>query len=228
MNCAVVVPHGGVALAEECRRSVEQYCDRFALTAVFLSEAKVHAKGPGTYPYGRFEKFQVERVFDQFDRVLLLDADTLITHHAPNVFDEVPVDEIGAVREDVYRITKSRRRGIRQIQDVMGELDWHKLMFNSGVIVASRMHRKLWETGDELNRTLLDQRLGKYKEQKIVNWRARKFGFAIKWLDPRWNFLRMYEMKLGLDRTESFIIHYAGRTNRRLKRRADARMLGLC
>ena len=225
MKNAVVVPHGGIGLSNECRESVERYCKRFGLAPVFLPEAKVNADGVGKYKFGRFEKFQAGEVLADFDRMMLLDADTLITDLAPNVFDVVAPDKLGVVREDVLNITKTRRRHLRTAQLVMGELDWHEGYFNSGVIVASKMHRDLWKVDNQLRQTILHPKLGKHKEQKIVNWRARKLGFELQWMDPRWNYLRMYEKKLGEPRTNSFVIHYAGRANRKSKRVIDSRVL---
>ena len=225
MKCAVVVVHCGIKLPTECRDSVLRYCDKYNLDPVFLNEPRINANGPGNYPYGRFEKYQAREVLNDYDRVLLIDSDTLITNHAPNIFNIVDPSCLGVVREDALGLTASRRRKIKRVQGVMGELGWREGYFNSGVIVASRQHRDIWRADFELDQTLKSTDLGKYKEQKIVNWRARKLKHKIQWLDPRWNYLKMYERKLGLPRTEVFLVHYAGRANRSKKHAIDARIV---
>lgn len=225
MKYAVVVSHGGIQLSDYCRDSVNLYCRRFGFDAVFLSQKHVNATGPGGYDYGRFEKYQAYKVLHHYDRIMLLDSDTLITDVAPNVFETVTPNKIGVVREDVLGLAHSRRRKIRHVKAVMGDLSWNQGYFNSGVVVASRQHRDIWKVDRELEETLQSEKLGRYKEQKIVNWRVRKLGFDIQWLDPRWNFLKMFERQMGKERTSAFVIHYAGRANRSKKRNVDARIL---
>ncbi len=87
MKNAIVVPHGGIDLPSECRESVLQYCERFGLDPVFLSEQKVGVTGHGKYIYGRFEKYQARQVLEEYERIMLLDADTIITDRALNIFE---------------------------------------------------------------------------------------------------------------------------------------------
>jgi len=224
MNAVVVFNVGNPSPnIRACLESVENYCTRYGLKMEVVTEAQWAIDWKG-YPWLRMEKFQVHRLFDKYDRILRLDSDVLVTHLAPNVFDIVPEDRFGAVRENVGSRRRARNREMKRVRKALGPVDWRGRYFNSGVVVASRGHRKVFEFDPEEIRHV---DLHSFKEQNLLNWRVADAGFEICELSYRWNHLDLFsqEWNGNAHRVDSFILHYAGRRKTKSKMKADSGMV---
>ena len=211
-KAVVVVNIGRVHRWGICMPSVEAYCEKYDLDLHVITEVKYQIQALPDYNYLTFEKNQVYDCFEKYDRILRLDSDALITPHCPNVFDIVPEDAIGAVFEDVGSRAPHRRMNIKKVQEELGDVNWRKNYFNSGVIVISRCHRDLFRLTDGDIALIQSKHLGEMKEQTFLNWRVRQQNIPVHELDFRFNHMSMFseEWNGRPDPLESYILHYAG------------------
>ncbi|MFA5526190.1 MAG: hypothetical protein WC992_05135 [Acholeplasmataceae bacterium] len=226
-HTAVVVCAAGIDLAEPTRKTTALYAARIGAAHVVLDVPRVCMTGPGQYKYGRFEKYQLFDVLGEYDRVLMLDADVLITSYAPNVFDLVPENAVGLVREDVSLHKAPALLGEALAEKAYAEqglgklAHWREGYANSGVIVASKQHRDVFRVDDWLRRKIKLGVPGQHKEQQTTNWLVARANVSVCWLPGLWNYLRQYEWEYGLPRPEAYIVHYAGRAKRGKLRAID-------
>lgn len=95
-----------------------------------------------------FERNQVWRLFEyeKYDRIILLDADTLIRQDAISLFDLVPAGKIGAFDEGAGSpIHEQWMEEIFQLTGRPRAWKWNGLYLNGGVLVVDRIHRDLFK-----------------------------------------------------------------------------------
>ena len=87
------------------------------------------------------EKLYMQEILKEYDRVLYLDADMLISPWADNIFEQCPeLDAVYMFNEGAH-IDRSQQAD--QINQVLGEVDWplddgKMIYFNSGMILVSK------------------------------------------------------------------------------------------
>ena len=193
--------------------ALKQYSQRTRSELIIISSKildqkyNLHKQAP--YPYLRFEKNQIYRLFKEYDRILRLDSDTMIMQNCPNYFDLDPKN-MYVTREDVGSRKEPRLRQIKTIQSQLGTVEgWNSFYFNSGVILASSIHKVAFN----LDNVDLSKVKGGLQEQTVLNWLTFKLKLSIVDLGPYFNFIEFFETEnFGL-RKNSNIIHYAGKTN---------------
>ncbi len=195
-----------------CKKSVKLYCDKFNLDLIEVIQPIYNIKGMQNYNYLTFEKNQIYHFFNQYDRIIRLDSDILITPNCPNLFEVVPENMIGAVFEDVGSRKNHRKSQIQLVKNELGSVDWDENYFNSGMIVVSKMHKDLFLlTSDDLKQ-ISNSNLGDMKEQTFLNWRIHKHGINLFPLDYHYNHMSMFSetWNNSADPLKSYLIHYAG------------------
>jgi|SRR6056300_521536 len=216
-NAVVVIAIGIPKLIKTNLISFETYCRNtnsdlviidkpiYNITSTFNNKKAYPIMGE--YSYFKFEKNQIYQTFDDYDRILRLDADIVINPNTPNLFN---FDDryIYAVREDVNSVQVQRQTQITRIKKDLGDIiDWNEHYFNGGVVLASKQHREAFNiSGIDFN---LD--LGILKEQNVFNWKVRKLNFNIVDLGSNFNYFK------GIDpdnfhtdsiRRKSYMIHH--------------------
>ena len=92
-------------LYEHCIQSVSDYCERYDIKHIILSQPKLRIK-PDIFTSGRSEEsymkyggylpiYEKENAFeylDDYDQIAIIDADIYIRPDAPNIFDEMDGD----------------------------------------------------------------------------------------------------------------------------------------
>lgn len=218
----VVVNTGQTDAAVYSRPLMQRYCDRFGMDFVELRETMPDLQGrEDGYVYRIFDKFLLGSVMDQYDRVVRLDTDVLISPKAPNIFDQVPEQCLGAVFEDVGVRARRRYAQMELVAGSFGGQAWGTgRYFNSGVVVASRRHREVFRLSEQDRMVIARGDLGGCKEQNLCNWKVRESGFPVHELDFRFNHLSIFSGRwCGLPhRMNSFFIHHAGNQQRKGKR----------
>jgi lipopolysaccharide biosynthesis glycosyltransferase len=181
------------------------YADRIGADFLCIDTPKINYDGCLTSirPV-LFEKYQIYDFLEDYDRVLYVDTDILVTPHAPNIFDEVPYDAVAGVFEDFGMDTDDRRARIHAVQDALGDLGWTEGYMNSGVFVVSKPHREAFRLYVEY--PPFDC---KY-EQTSTNWYLRKVAGDIIGLDHRWNYMGISRVFFGPPHRDAYFIHYAG------------------
>jgi len=158
-----------------------------------------------------FEKFQVVDYFKDYDRVLLIDGDILLSPKYPDIFDATPIDAIGCVYEDKGSRQLNRRARIQQIKLITNDSrlnDWNTGYMNAGMLVYSRSH------ANALKITSLDDIIKTHisSDQNTVNYLCHRSNHPICDLGYKWNHMSMFsEVWNGApSRYDSYAIHYAG------------------
>jgi len=144
--------------------------------------------------------------FKEYDRILFIDTDVVISPRCPNIFEVVPVDCIGSVFEDKGKRKKKRLKLIRRIQECWGDVGWTEGYTNAGVLVASRQHAQVFEPHNG------EYYLGWGSVDVHMSYMAHKHGMKIMELPFQWNHMSMFSDGWNdcADRFDSHIIHYAG------------------
>ncbi len=117
-----------------------------------------------------FEKHQVGPIVMDLDQVMRIDDDVIIRPSCPNPFDRVIPNEFAAVREDVGNRRAQRLSEIHRAQNVLNDVSWNDVYFNSGVIIVGTNNHDLFMAPPT---TAVLDRLGPFKEQTLLNWRLR-------------------------------------------------------
>lgn len=196
-------------LSEITHPVIKNYAERCGADFIVINEEKM-ALGDFS-----FEIFQCYDLFDSYDRILSIDTDTVITLWCPDLFKLVPNNCIGTIYEDKFSRAKSRRYLIEKVQGKWGDVGWRRGYINTGVFLASKMHRELFACRKER------QWLGKEEgfDDIYLGYRINELKYRVYELPYRFNHMSMFS-EVGYNWLKSNIIHYAGRGFSR-KRRFD-------
>lgn len=155
------------------------------------------------------EKLYITELLKDYDRVLYLDADMIVTPWARDIFEQYPdTDTVYMFNEGCYR---DRSAQAEQINNVLGNVSWPKeddmtVYYNSGMFLVSK------ETGLFDNASIEEMQKicneVKFYDQTYINYLIRRDG--IKSVGVEAGFNRM--MLLGYeDYQKADFIHYSGR-----------------
>ncbi|MEZ9199458.1 glycosyltransferase [Shewanella sp. 10N.286.54.B9] len=155
------------------------------------------------------EKLHIAEVLKEYDRVLYLDADIIVTPWARDIFAQYPD------KDTVYMFNEGRHRDraaqAEQINQVLGEVSWPKedgltVYYNSGMFLVSKETGLFDNAGIEEMQAICNQ--VKFYDQTYINYLIRRD--AIKSVGVESGFNRM--MLLGYDDyKKADFIHYSGR-----------------
>ena len=159
----------------------------------------------GLHPHWRI--LQLYDLFEEYDRILMLDSDVLILKNCPNLFALVSPDMIGSIYEDVGSRLEKRRSVIYDIQQQRGNVGWESGSPNTGCFICSKEHREIFNV-DRNN--LWPHFLG--ADDVELGYHIHRLGFKIWELPFRFNHMTMFSepWNNSASRFDSFIIHYAG------------------
>ena len=147
-------------------------------------------------PFPHYEKWQMYDLLFEYDRIVYLDVDILVSPRCPDLFDQVPLEKIGGLDEGKYI---DRTICMRIAQSQLGDLGWRETFLNSGVGVYSYIHRPLFMKRPKVV-------MGSFADQTMYNYCIKQLGFAIHDLAPEFNRMDVF----GPDRLSGYVIHYAG------------------
>ena len=208
MNAIVIIAPNKDNFLKYCLPSAENLAGRIGAEVVTIREEAYGFKKTSGYNYKIFEKFQVQALINKFDRILRLDADIVISPTCPDVFKLFSPDKLWVTFEDIAGHRKSRRQQMDIVKESLGGIPyWKKDYFNSGVVLTSKKHGELYNLDVSAIREIVKLSLGKYKEQSVLNHRARNLNYEIGDMGYRFNHLSMFKK----DPRESFIVHVAGK-----------------
>jgi len=174
-----------------------------------------------------YEKLRVLDVLENYDRLVYIDGDIIVTPDCPNLLDIVPVDHMGAFIASRY--SDYHNQANIEVQKTLGEIAWRREQrdarifesFNAGVMVLSKQHlnelknvlpaAEIWcrYEGPFDPRALMT-------DQPVFNYIVQKFQIPITDLTYRYNHTNARGG--STDRFASHIIHYAGTSHRDAKR----------
>ena len=224
MNKAVVTLMVGGEANEMGRVSIslmKEYARKCDAEFVLLTQSDISQK---TSPY--YEKMQIGSLLNEYDMILYIDIDILVSPRAANLFECVPFGYLGVV--SVAEIYHHHVKQQELLDMILGKIKWRLPYFNSGVMVACRNHATLFNIDDTLIEQWID---GKNKnnitalnDQNIFNYRANIQDLDLYLLENTFNFTRAWGC--FNERFNKDLIHYAGFRGNRVKRmKWDAKIL---
>jgi ADP-heptose:LPS heptosyltransferase len=175
--------------------SIQNYANKIG--ADFLNIKQ----GQGSFITQKWNKFYIHELLNEYKRIIYLDIDILIREDCPNLFDIVPADKLGMFNEGRYT---TRYEYLEQASEYYKEplKPWNGKFYNSGVMVISRLHKKIFKLPHGIDFVETDQ---PYLNLRISNDRIEMFD-----LDFRFNRMDILDKFCGISRLDSYIVHYAG------------------
>jgi len=143
-----------------------------------------------------YEKLRLEKGLAFYDRVLYVDGDVLIRPDAPDIFAAVPAEKLAAI-DDAARIDG-------QFETYAGELPGSGVYFNTGVMVLSKAHRRIFRDTPPSDKATSDQ--------PYFNVAVQREKIPLYSLPKEWNFLtyhsdRTPDVEL---RSRAWFTHFSG------------------
>lgn len=168
-------------------------------------------------PYPLAYKFKLRKLLDQWERIIFLDADVIITPDAPNLFDEVPESHAG-IHEDYPHL--DRRDWLeREYYGLCKQMNWPIIepntCLNTGVMVLSAAHREMFERPP---RPFIPSHT---TEQSLINLNIARNGIPVHHLPLRLSWLWFIDEQM--QRIDQASIHHFAKP----RGASDARRLKL-
>ncbi len=192
-----------------CMQSVNNYCSKYNIDHFLSTECLV--KGP----HIMFEKYQLFHLLkNDYDRVLYLDADIMITPNAKNIFNEYSdLNCLYAYDESDKTEWMDRDKYIHNEKD---NLEWpinkngKKRYFNAGVMLFSKNIFNQCLSSFLLSDIPNWPEIWYFGEQTIVNYWITKNKIPFQSLDYSFNRMDLGNYDYEENRFQANFIHYAG------------------
>lgn len=169
------------------------------------------------------EKLRIGELLNEYDRVLYLDADILISPHAADIFEQFKNPDVIYMLNEGESQDRSAERAL--IESCLGKVDWalqngKPIYYNVGVILASKPC-KLFDFADLQGLQSVCNRI-RFYEQTYFNYLLFKHNLEHEALPSRFNRMDMFG-KQGYHQAD--FIHYAGKGYAKNSRRRDVQYL---
>ena len=164
----------------------------------------VHRASRNLAPH--FEKLSTTKFFLAYDRMILADADLVISPECPNLFDLVAPDRVGGVvSSEVYSspiLQEVRARAMKGCIEAWEPIPWDGTYLNTGLLVLSREH----EGALSLHR---ERPVDAIFEQTQINYNIARLQIPVEPLEPRFNW--MPKLAGGVEQpAPCYVLHAAG------------------
>tara|TARA_R110000765_G_scaffold396941_1_gene490992 strand:+ start:339 stop:1076 length:738 start_codon:yes stop_codon:yes gene_type:complete len=193
-NIVVITAMAGlvdISYKEYCLNTWKYWCDKNDVQLFVLDEPLTDTSlmKPTWQRWHVFDVLDANNI--DYNQVALIDVDTMIKWDAPNFFEETNGQlSVGVDNDNVGWVKQSIDGYQKYFKDV--HFDW-TTYFNCGVIVLSKQYKPLckqitdfWYANQE--QLIHDQTtIRKGTDQTPVNYITRQSGFAINYLDKKWN-----------------------------------------
>lgn len=175
-----------------CIKSWEYYCKINNIDLIIRDESDSRCGKP------IWNKELVYEYSDKYDKIAVVDADTMIKWNAPNLFNEFE-EEICMVNDDtnldwIYRSLSNYSKFFPNLKLTIDEYG------NAGVIFFhskfSNVFKKVFEFYLENKVELDNWGKGGGREQTIFNFTLKEMGITPKILSPKWNLISMHKRGL--------------------------------
>lgn len=145
-----------------------------------------------------YAKYQIRGLLNEFDRIVFVDTDILVHPCAPSLLEIVPPSHFGAYLASEH--SDVHDEAVVAIQNRLGDVGWGREYFNSGVMVISHDHAKIFDTalGTEIS----------FWEQTQLNYNVRTLSIPL--FDIGYPFNHVQAAGEPPRRMDSYFIHYAG------------------
>lgn len=169
----------------------EYYCEKWNIDLMMLDENLVEDCPP------IWNKELIYQFGKGYDKIGIVDSDTMVKWNAPNVFDLV-TDGVYGVNDlcDMNWLFQSigqRQRFYPNIElDLMKYLNAGVLFFTNDVVPTFKNLLDFYKE----NRSEIDQIKGGGKEQTLLNFQFVKDNVKVNLLSPEWNLLSIHRKNM--------------------------------
>jgi len=168
------------------------------------ADFQIISESGNIHPHYRILKLY--NLFNNYDRIAVIDSDVLILRSCPDIFETVPESKIGSIFEDKGSRKFHRRSLLKDIQKKFVNVGIKEGYINTGVCVFSKLHKDVFKYTEGQ-----DLWLDFGQDDVYLRMMIAVHKFDIHELDIRWNFMSMFEESWSnKSRFDAFIIHYAG------------------
>ena len=189
---------------EICKKSWSDWCSKNNVELFVLNQPvlPVESMFPNYQRYFMFELLKDSGV--DYDRVLTIDADTLIHPDTPNFFELTDPEKLYMIHDDGSYdwILRGMEHYVREIKEL--ENCWFDIgeYGNSGFQLLSKKHENFykhmldfWNTNRQ-KIVEVSETYGVGKEQTLWNFLIRKFGVEYELLPYEWNMTGMVKKEI--------------------------------
>jgi hypothetical protein len=155
------------------------------------------------------KKIDIVELLKEYERVVFVDCDIIISDQAPNIFEEVPSQMVGMYNESEL-FNNYQNKSIDEWCNIFNinsseflHSSWDGSYYNSGVMVFSRGHEKLFTRPKFLKNK-------RFFEQNHINKNIMNFKIPMYPLPYFFNRMFFIDSLVPDSRHNSFFIHYAG------------------
>ncbi len=180
-------------IAELTFPSIKKYAEKIGADFIELQPNDLYKKFP------HYLKCELGKVLEKYDRICYIDADIIVSPLAPNIFEKVPENKMGLFEEGKY---ENRLANLQNYFNEKGLKATATQYFNTGVIVASKEHKKVFEVPETFQNN--------FYEQTYLNYRIYKLEMEVVGLSYKFNRMTLADQRTGEHRLASYFVHYAG------------------
>jgi len=186
-------------------KTVAKYCEKYGIEHIVSTQCKVNQIN------FYFENLQVHVESQNWDRILYLDADVMVTPNAPNIFEEYPETDVFYAYDEADKTPEmDRDMYVEDTVKVTG-IDWPRnergcyQYFNAGVLLLSAKTKLI--PIDEIPEA---KEILSFGDQTLLNYHLVKKGHKFVPIDYVWNRMHLGDPDLDGKRFDANFIHYAG------------------
>lgn len=159
--------------------------------------------------------FEFESLLQKYDRVLFISPYVLVREDTPNLFDEVPIDKLGAFNEGRYVDRTAYMKAAISFYNEKLVKDWKGMYYNTDVLLFSKKHRSLFkkptfDIGSDITPYLnlkihndeikvLDSNSSSSETIRVSNGKGLHYKF---------NRIEPLDSQIGISRLDSYMINY--------------------
>ena len=189
-------------IAKLTHPTIKKYASRIGADFILLDQEENYGVN---VPIG-YQKFQMVKLLETYDRIIFLDSDLIVRDDCPNLFQFVPDGWFGAFNEGEWMERKS------SLDQAVGDFglplinkkEWGNRYFNTGVMVFEKMHKDIFKLPTIFHNNFYEQTY----LNLMIN-RNIKIDL-IKNIGPQFNRMSHVDKETYHNRFEEYIIHYAG------------------
>lgn len=152
------------------------------------------SKGCTTDSDAYYQKFQVRDLLDQYQRVLYIDMDVLISPLSVDLFKIVPPNAFGATGVESVLRSASNEKSI--MQQCFGDVGWTAPYFNAGVMLFSQSTKPMLdfsiENKDRWIEFVRENNVKTFNDQSLLNYAFNFNGPSFFDLGESFNFTRAW------------------------------------
>ena len=169
------------------------------------------------------EKLRIGKLLKEYDRVLYVDADILITPNAKNVFLEYDDPDYIYMLNEGAHTDRSLEKSL--IEQLLGKVDWPEVngrpdYYNVGVMLLSQPHQLFSHCDLAMLQSVCNHI--RFYEQTLFNYQIYKHALKHEAISTSFNRMDMFGKEGYLD---ADFIHYAGKGYAINNRRRDVKFL---